>query len=283
MPTPQSPKISFSERLFDHKNQPTVTHWLILINVIIFLINFIFPLDFNIYNNAYIIKIPLLQLLGQYSENLCFQHGEYWRLFSYQFLHASLGHLAFNMIALYFFGPRVERYFGHLRYLLYYLCCGVAAALFSTLLSNVDFINATWNSYSPMVGASGSIYGVMAAYAVLFPHGRVQLLFPPINLSSRQFALVGLGLACAYIFFQWDNAGGEAGHMGGMIAGFILTFFIVLKNKLLGAHREKISTIKSTHAPTNDDIDKILDKIAEEGLDSLTEEERDILRRASSR
>lgn len=283
MTTPEHPKMSFSARLFDHKNQPTVTHWLILINVVIFLINFLFPLDLYIYDKTHYMKVPLLQLLGEYSEYLCFTHGEYWRLFSYQFLHASTGHLAFNMIALYFFGPNVERYFGHLRYLLYYLSCGVAAALFSTLLCNIDFINATWNSYSPMVGASGSIYGVMAACAVLFPHGRVQLLFPPINLSTRQFALAVLGLACAYILFQWDNAGGEAGHMGGMIAGFILTFFIVLKNKLLGAHHERISTVRTAHAPSDEEVDKILDKIAVEGLDSLTEEERNILRRASSR
>lgn len=65
-----------------------------------------------------------------------------------------------------------------------------------------------------------------------FPRARVQLLFPPVNLSVRQFALAVLGIACAVIIFQWNNAGGEAGHLGGMFAGFILTLLILWKEKL---------------------------------------------------
>ena len=89
-----------------------------------------------------------------------------------------------------------------------------------------------------MVGASGSIYGIMAACAVLFPHARVQLLFPPVNLSVRQFALAVLGVAAAVIIFQWNNAGGEAGHLGGMFAGFILTLLILWKEKMSSPRRK---------------------------------------------
>lgn len=74
----------------------------------------------------------------------------------------------FNMIALWFFGPVVEERFGHWRFLLYYLFCGVAAALFSSLLGYMGFFDPEWR-FIPMVGASGSIYGIMAACAVLFP------------------------------------------------------------------------------------------------------------------
>lgn len=147
-----------------------------------------------------------MQLYGAYSEYMCFHEGELWRLFTYQFLHANLGHILFNMIALWFFGPVVEERFGHLRFLLYYLFCGVAAALFSSLLGYMGFFDPEWR-FIPMVGASGSIYGIMAACAVLFPHARVQLLFPPVNLSVRQFALVVLGIACAVVIFQWNNGG----------------------------------------------------------------------------
>lgn len=217
------------ERLFDQRGA-VVVHWLILLNVVIFFLGFFFQVEVprDIYPPG---RLDLVQLYGAYSEYMCFHEGELWRLFTYQFLHANLGHILFNMIALWFFGPVVEERFGHLRFLLYYLFCGVAAALFSSLLGYMGFFDPEWR-FIPMVGASGSIYGIMAACAVLFPHARVQLLFPPVNLSVRQFALVVLGIACAVVIFQWNNAGGEAGHLGGMLAGFILTLLILLKEKL---------------------------------------------------
>ena len=204
------------ERLFDQRGA-VVVHWLILLNVVIFFLGFFFQVEVprDIYPPG---RLDLVQLYGAYSEYMCFHEGELWRLFTYQFLHANLGHILFNMIALWFFGPVVEERFGHLRFLLYYLFCGVAAALFSSLLGYMGFFDPEWR-FIPMVGASGSIYGIMAACAVLFPHARVQLLFPPVNLSVRQFALVVLGIACAVVIFQWNNAGGEAGHLGGMLAG----------------------------------------------------------------
>lgn len=195
------------------------------------------------------------------------------------------------MIALWFFGPVVEERFGHLRFLLYYLFCGVAAALFSSLLGYMGFFDPEWR-FIPMVGASGSIYGIMAACAVLFPHARVQLLFPPVNLSVRQFALVVLGIACAVVIFQWNNAGGEAGHLGGMLAGFILTLLILLKEKLSSprpvsysrrpAPRPFPSSEREPY-PTEAEVNEVMDKISRSGLSSLTEKEREILKRASRR
>ena len=171
--------------LFDQRSAVMV-HWLILLNVVIFILGFFFQVDIprNIYPPVH---LDLIQLYGAYSEYTCFHEGELWRLLTYQFLHANLGHIMFNMIALWFFGPVVEERFGHGRFLLYYLFCGVAAALFSSLLGYMGFFDPEWR-FIPMVGASGSIYGIMAACAVLFPHARVQLLFPPVNLSVRQFA-----------------------------------------------------------------------------------------------
>lgn len=105
--------------------------------------------------------------------------------------------------------------------------------------------------FIPMVGASGSIYGIMAACAVLFPHARVQLLFPPVNLSVRQFALAVLGVAAAVIIFQWNNAGGEAGHLGGMFAGFILTLLILWKEKLSSPKRKAASSSHYSPEPSS--------------------------------
>lgn len=273
-------------RLFDQRGA-VIVHWLILINAAVFLMGFFLQVDVprEIYPPGH---LDLVQLYGAYSEYLCFHEGELWRLFTYQFLHANLGHILFNMIALWFFGPVVEERFGHLRFLLYYLFCGVAAALFSSLLGYLGFFDPEWR-FIPMVGASGSIYGIMAACAVLFPHARVQLLFPPVNLSVRQFALVVLGIACAVVIFQWNNAGGEAGHLGGMFAGFILTLLILLKERLSSPGRQSASYNRPsrpsdrTPYPTESEVNEVMDKISRSGLSSLTEEEREILKRASRR
>lgn len=278
---------TFWKRLFNPQDA-MVVNWLILLNVVIFLGGWYFQVELprNLYPPG---RLDIIQFYGSYSAYTCFYEGEWWRLLTYQFLHANMGHLLFNMIALWFFGPVVEERFGHLRFLLYYLFCGVAAALFSTLLGDMGCFDAEW-LWVPMVGASGSIYGIMAACAVLFPYARVQLLFPPVNMSVRQFALVILGIAVAVIIFQWDNAGGEAGHLGGMLAGFILTLLIVWKEKLLpskGAAAASADHHVKHHSnhdyPTQEEVEAIMKKISQSGLESLTEEERNTLMRASRR
>lgn len=272
------------ERLLSLRG-PVVVHWLLLINILVFLLGFAMQVETS---RGY---LDVVQLYGAYRAYMCFQEGEVWRLVSYQFLHANLGHIAFNMIALWFFGPPVEERFGHLRFLLYYLACGVAAALFSSLLGYMGFFDPIW-PFIPMVGASGSIYGIMAACAVLFPHARVQLLIPPVNLSVRQFALVVLGIACAVIIFQWNNAGGEAGHLGGMFAGFVLTLLILLKEKLTGSRSHSVPAghrqaqrrpipPRREKFPSSDEVNAIMEKISRSGLSSLTEKEREVLQRAS--
>ena len=99
--------------LFDQRSAVMV-HWLILLNVVIFILGFFFQVDIprNIYPPVH---LDLIQLYGAYSEYTCFHEGELWRLLTYQFLHANLGHIMFNMIALWFFGPVVEERFGHWR------------------------------------------------------------------------------------------------------------------------------------------------------------------------
>ena len=255
--------------LFDQRSAVMV-HWLILLNVVIFILGFFFQVDIprNIYPPVH---LDLIQLYGAYSEYTCFHEGELWRLLTYQFLHANLGHIMFNMIALWFFGPVVEERFGHWRFLLYYLFCGVAAALFSSLLGYMGFFDPEWR-FIPMVGASGSIYGIMAACAVLFPHARVQLLFPPVNLSVRQFALAVLGVAAAVIIFQWNNAGGEK-------------MSSPRRKAASSSHYspEPSSRRPAQAYPSEKEVDEIMEKISRSGLSSLTEEEREILRRASRR
>lgn len=188
---------------------------------------------------------PTLQVLGAYSWFTCFMEGEIWRMVTYQFLHANFGHILFNMWALFFFGPAVERIMGPRKFLLYYLGCGVAGALFSSVLAGIGLYSALDNQsfysvnalvqqftdYSgtvepwqmvPMIGASAAVYGVMVSVAFMFPHVRISLLFPPVSMTMRTFALVIIGIAAASVLLNLNNAGGEAGHLGGIIMGAIV-------------------------------------------------------------
>ena len=225
----------------------TVTHSFLLLNILIFVLGL-----FVQRNATMCIQEPegypvsIFELLGAHSWYLTFTEGQIWRLITYQFVHANLGHVVFNMWALYFFGPVVEEIMGSRRYLAYYLACGVAGALFSSLLAyygvytNIpdtaaftEYCNrlVSFAGYSdpvvpwqlvPMVGASASIYGVMVAAAFMFPDARLRLLFPPISMQLRTFAWVVIGIATVVIVFNFHNAGGEAGHLGGIILGAIV-------------------------------------------------------------
>ena len=224
----------------------SVTQSLIIINVIVFVVGL------YVERNVMLgIGIPegkpesIFKLLGAHSWYLTFTEGQVWRLVTYQFVHATSWHLLFNMWALYFFGPVVEKIMGSRRYLLYYLACGVAGALFSSLLAYYGVYNSVPpaaeyvrvcsrllvegcalpgapSQLVPMVGASAAIYGVMIAAAFMFPDARLRLLFPPISMQLRTFAWVVIGIATVVILFNLANAGGEAGHLGGIILGAIV-------------------------------------------------------------
>ena len=156
------------------------------------------------------------------------------------------------MWALYFFGPAVEYAMGSRRYLAFYLTCGVAGALFSSFLSGLGFYSpgnsmlmacnelAAYTGYSgmvevwqmiPLIGASAALYGVIIATAFMYPDARISLLFPPITLKLRTFALWVVGIASFIILFNLDNAGGEAGHLGGIIMGALIMYIWKLRQR----------------------------------------------------
>ncbi len=226
----------------------SVTHSLIIINVVVFILGLVVtqPALLGLPMPGVGVDESFAMVLGAYSWFTCFLQGEFWRLITYQFVHAHLGHIFFNMWALFFFGPAVEYAMGGRRFLLFYLACGVAGALFSSLLAwagiysslpNVPQVvyEVNWIVQSvgyegvvqpwqmlPMVGASAAIYGVMVATAFMYPHRQISLLFPPVTMKLRTFALVIIGLASFVILFNLDNAGGEAGHLGGIIMGALI-------------------------------------------------------------
>lgn len=222
----------------------SITHGLILSNIAVFLLAGVLPTVNNLFGIPYpAVNNPdsILFVRGAYSWYSCFMEGQVWRLISYQFLHAGTFHLIFNMWALYFFGPAAEQVMGPRRFLAFYLVCGVAGALFSSLVASSGLLGndivaagavSVLSQYTgtplelwqvvPMVGASAAIYGVLVSVAFMYPHLQVSLIFPPVTMSLRTFALVVLGLAVATVMTHGNNAGGEAGHLGGIIMSAII-------------------------------------------------------------
>lgn len=141
--------------------------------------------------------------------------GEVWRLFTATYMHASFwGHLFFNMLVLYFFGPAVESVWGARKFLLVYTAAGVAGNVALVGLSQVGYI-------SPMMfglGASGSVLGVLGAAAVMFPHSQILLLFV-LPVTLRVAALLFTGMYILNIVSQGSNYGGDVSHLVGMGLG----------------------------------------------------------------
>lgn len=231
---------------------------------------------------------------------------EVWRFVTFQFLHANLTHLLFNMLGLYFFGSLVEQYLGSKRYLAFYLLCGVAGAAMYLVLNLFGWIGQSMAGLSvpgllvndpgtPLVGASAGVFGVLMASAFLVPNATVLLFFViPMKLATLAYGLVII--AFATVFFGGNNAGGEAAHLGGAIAGF---WFIRHPHSLHGffdflgrydptsrsGAAYRAGKARSRGGSTLDDaeIDRILAKIHDKGLQSLTSKEKRLLREASKR
>lgn len=233
-----------------------------------------------------------LREFGAFSIGTAFQGGRVWELLTFQFLHGSIGHLAFNSIGLIIFGPWMERWWGTARFIAFYLACGVAGALFFSLLVVAGLLPCDFTTL--LVGASAGIYGLVIGVAVIAPDLRVRLILPPIELSMRQVAMLVMGVAIVTILFGiGDNEGGEAGHLGGAILGYLLT----RNPRILGTHRgnaveiirpkafrpgaPKLRPRSEVDLAQESEVDRILDKISSHGFQSLTPTERETLENAS--
>ncbi len=198
-----------------------------------------------------------------------------WRLVSYQFLHASFGHILFNMIGLYFLGPTLERHWHSRKFLMFYLGCGIAGGLLYLVLVALNLLGA-----GVMVGASGAILGMLAACAILFPHFIVFIFFFPVPI--RIAAIILTGWYVANLFTGAQNAGGDAAHLGGMAAGAIF----VLSQNYRGRFKTKMRFQQmknkvTTQKDIQQQLDRILEKVHRSGIHSLSSKEKKILRQAT--
>ncbi len=228
-----------------------------------------------------------------------------WQLITYQFMHWDFWHLFFNLVfGVWMFGMEVEHMWGSRKFLIYYLTCGVVAGLAQLLLSPIFE-----PTLAPTVGASGAVYGVMVAFAMMFPDRLIYFYFLiPIRVKYFVMFIIVLGV---FSVGGPSNVANLA-HLGGALAGYI--YLMVDKHRLgrgsfksrmddlrermtFNASRQadvtdaKVYDIKSgepqkTEPPPDDPqkrIDEILDKISRSGYQSLTEEEKKILFDASKR
>lgn len=213
---------------------PTVVKHLLIINAILFLATF----TLNRFN------IDLSDYLGLHF----FLAKDFmpYQLFTYMFMHANFEHIFFNMFALWMFGNTLENIWGSKRFLLFYIICGLGAAVSQEVVQFIDFemrtdwqglailndgmreVLNTWNT----VGASGAVYGLLLAFGMLFPNSRIYLyfLFP---IKAKWFVIGYAVIELLSGFFTSGNVAHFA-HLGGMLFGLILILIWKKKGKLYG-------------------------------------------------
>jgi membrane associated rhomboid family serine protease len=287
---------------------PPVIKWLLVANVGIFLLGMI-PITVGGERGQ------LEQLLQYFGMLWPLGDGRFhiWQYATYMFLHGSFAHIFFNMLGLWMFGMELEQLWGSRRFLAYYLLCGLGAGIIHSLIM-------LWaGDLAPALGASGAIYGVLVAFAVLFPDRIIYYLFLPVRAKYMVMIFIALDL--------YNGVGGRDGvahfaHLGGALVGFLLLQFggkltlgrifdripgfrphnapqmeafrpqYVPRPKVIDVEYRDLSSERAPRrspAPQmsfgadQERIDAILDKISRSGYQNLTEEEKTILMEASRR
>ena len=200
------------------RNYPVVNTIIIAMNVFVYL----FQLGLGGESNRLILTYGLLP--ARYSEPGLAAHfttaQQVFSFFSYMFLHGGFWHLLGNMWSLYIFGDNVEDTLGHVRYVFFYLLCGVASG-FSHVIIN-------WGSGAPTIGASGAIAGVMGAYILLYPRAKILTLIPiffiPYFVELPAFFFLGIWFFLQFLSAAMSGGGGGIAwwaHIGGFIFGMI--------------------------------------------------------------
>ena len=204
-----------------------------------------------------------------------------WQFVTYMFLHGGFWHIMINMYMLWMFGCELERMWGSKAFLKYYFITGIGAGLFYTLLSATSTI--------PTIGASGAIYGIMTAYALMFPERKIMWIFPPIIMNVRTMVLIWIGISVVSGVFGSADGIAHFAHLGGALVGYLyvkqdwrLNAWIEQirqwnRRRRMRVYREKKEDIDELRRI----IDSILDKANEVGMENLTREEQQLLKRAS--
>ncbi|HYR11907.1 MAG TPA: rhomboid family intramembrane serine protease [Longimicrobium sp.] len=198
-----------------------------------------------------------------------------WTVVTYMFLHGDLMHLLFNMLALFFFGPRVEERILSRQFAILFFLSGITGALLSVIFS----------PGSPIIGASGGVFGVMLAFAWFWPHEKI-LIWGVLPVEARMLVIL------TTLFALWSGFGGVGGgiahfaHLGGYLGAFLYLRWLdrkrtAFKRQATAASPDAVRRVAgykaidltSVHEVNREEITRLLDKISAQGLGSLTAQE----------
>jgi membrane associated rhomboid family serine protease len=202
-----------------------------------------------------------------------------WTVVTYMFLHSDLMHLLFNMLALFFFGPRVEERILSRPFAILYFVSGITGALLSVIVS----------SGSPLIGASGGVFGVMLAFAWFWPEEKI-FIWGVLPVPARVLVIV------TTLFALWSGFGGMGGgvahfaHLGGYLGAFLYLRWLdrkrtAFKRLATAAPPDAVRRVAGyraidlarVHEVNREEVTRILDKITAQGLGSLTPQETTFL------
>lgn len=238
------------------------------------------------------LQFTTAQAIVSFAPDGTMQGLQFWRFIGYGFLHFDITHLLFNMVGLFVFGPIVEERFGRRRYLAIFAVSVVAGALLFLLLNAFGIALAggddiqipgllSSDPFTPLIGASAGVYGLILAAAWLAPDEEILLLYL-IPMRLRTLAIILLGLAVWALLNSSRNAGGEAAHLGGALAGWWVARRPHLLDDFFDLFGRRVSPRTARPLPIDDrEIDRILDKADALGLGALSERERATLRAAT--
>lgn len=218
-----------------------------------------------------------------------------WTIVTYMFAHGGFWHLFWNMLGLFFFGPPLEARWGSREFLKFYLICGLGGAALSFLVA----FNA------PIIGASAAVYGVMLAFAMIWPDAPIYIWG---ILPVKAKYLVGVLAMVSFFSTIQGRADGvaHAAHLGGVVAGFVYLrvnrpggMFAGFKRAMARRRMRVVSeeprpAVRTGAAPARrrgggeeekllDELDRVLEKISTQGMSSLTPQERKLLDEVSRR
>lgn len=245
----------------------------------------------------------LMTLAPALSDALAFNparpFAEPWTYVSYMFVHGSLWHLAMNMLLLFFWGTRLEEHMGSRVFPLFYLYCGLGGPLLSLL------VNAVGVPVSPFVGASAAIMGIAVAYTMYWPDAEMMIIPFPVPIKTRYIVITLIALDLIAATLNSNSMVAHWAHLGGALVGFLYVRFqsysrpatisptfsrervLVTRPEPTEAAAEQTPPPRPRRRTEKDpvavEMDRVLDKISAEGMDSLTDAERRFLRDESAR
>ena len=214
------------------RNTPPIVRNLIIINAVLLLATTLTGDFFYKYLSLFYFESPFFKP---------------YQILTHMFMHGGFFHLFFNMYTLFIFGSVLENIWGSKKFFVYYLVTGIGAAIIHNLVQCIQahgletqIANGIAGASrelqilmsTPTVGASGAIYGLLLAYAMMFPNNELRLLFPPIALKAKWFVLI---FGAIELTLGISNTGGNIAHfahLGGMIFGIILILYWKKQNRL---------------------------------------------------